>query len=52
MPDQEKIAATLGQRELASSVLLKGVELDPIMEILQEGVVKELERDEVLIEVK
>ena len=42
----------MGQRELASSVLLKDVELDPIMEVLQEGAVKELKKGDVLIEVK
>ena len=48
----EKKTATLGQRELASSVLLKGVELDPLMDLLQEGEVSELEKGDVLIQVK
>ena len=52
MRHKKKITAALGQRELASSVLLKDVELDPIMEILQEGVVKEFKKGDVLIEVK
>ena len=52
MRHKKKVTAALGQRELASSVLLKDVELDPIMEILQEGVVKEFKKGDVLIEVK
>ncbi len=52
MVKKKKVAAALGQRELANSVLLKSVELEPIMEILQEGVVKEFEKGQVLIEVK
>ncbi len=50
----EKNSASNGvtKRELASSVLLKEVELDPFLDLLQEGELRSLEKGEVLMEVR
>ena len=52
MSDHENAANGVTNRELASSVLLKEVELDPLLDLLQAGKVRSLEEGEVLIEVR
>lgn len=52
MSDQNNASNGVTQRELASSILLKEVELDSLLELLQEGEVRTLEEGEVLIEAR
>jgi diguanylate cyclase (GGDEF)-like protein len=52
MSDTKNASNGVTKRELASSVLLKEVELDPLLDLLQEGELRSLEEGEVLIEVK
>lgn len=52
MSDQNDASNGVTQRELASSILLKEVELESLLELLQKGEVRTLEKDEVLIEAK
>jgi len=52
MSDQKNASNGVTKRELASSVLLKKVELDPLLDLLQAGEVRSLEEGEVLIEVR
>ena len=52
MSDPENASNGVTKRELASSVLLKEVELDPFLELLQGGELRSLEEGEVLMEVR
>ncbi len=49
MSDQNNASNGVTKRELTSSILLKEVELDPLLELLQGGEVRTLEEGEVLI---
>ncbi len=52
MSDTKNASNGVTKSELASSVLLKEVELDPLLDLLQEGELRSLEEGEVLIEVR
>ena len=52
MTDPKNASNGVTKRELASSVLLKEVELDPFLDLLQGGELRSLEEGEVLIEVR
>ncbi len=52
MSDPKNDSNGVTKRELASSVLLKEVDLEPFLELLQGGELRNLEEGEVLIEVR
>lgn len=52
MSDSSNASNGVTKRELANSVLLKEVELDPLLDLLQGGEVRSLEEGEVLIQVR
>ncbi len=52
MADPENTSNGVTKRELANSILLKEVEVDPLLELLQKGEVRSLEEGEVLIQVR
>ena len=52
MSDSNNDSNGVTKRELASSVLLKEVDLEPFLELLQGGELRNLEEGEVLMEVR
>ena len=52
MSDPKNDSNGVTKRELASSVLLKEVDLEPFLELLQGGELRNLEEGEVLMEVR
>ncbi|MDA2927018.1 GGDEF domain-containing protein [Acidobacteria bacterium AH-259-G07] len=52
MSNQRDTSASLLKRLLANSILLKGVEIDSIITLLQDGTVQELKQGEVLIQAR
>ncbi|MFQ5929401.1 MAG: GGDEF domain-containing protein [Acidobacteriota bacterium] len=52
MSDQRDTSASLLKRQLANSILLKDVEIDSIITLVQDGTVHELKQGDVLIQAK